>query len=148
MHRNRNQLREEFYLTGDSISEMLRSAKIILSAKQYKDLRRAVNATNGYADKKGLIFASVQAKAQKKRGESRQDAGRVPCLPFGRQMGGQWIVLHHGWAAKRLFESRLSHVFHYSMRNISRCSAVPGGFCFTRIPAPRWRFSTTITPIS
>ena len=52
MHRNRNQLREEFYLTGDSISEMLRSAKIILSAKQYKDLRRAVNATNGYADKK------------------------------------------------------------------------------------------------
>ena len=74
MHRNRNQLREEFYLTGDSISEMLRSAKIILSAKQYKDLRRAVNATNGYADKKGLIFASIQAKAQKKRGESRQDA--------------------------------------------------------------------------
>ena len=73
MHRNRNQLREEFYLTGDSISEMLRSAKIILSAKQYKDLRKAVNATNGYADKKGLIFASIQAKAQKKRGESRQD---------------------------------------------------------------------------
>ena len=73
MHRNRNQLREEFYLTGDSISEMLRSAKIILSAKQYKDLRRAVSATNGYADKKGLIFASIQAKAQKKRGESRQD---------------------------------------------------------------------------
>ena len=73
MHRNRNQLQEEFYLTGDSISEMLRSAKIILSAKQYKDLRRAVNATNGYADKKGLIFASIQAKAQKKRGESRQD---------------------------------------------------------------------------
>ena len=72
MHRNRNQLREEFYLTGDGISEMLRSAKIILSAKQYKDLRRAVNATNGYADKKGLIFASIQAKT-KKRGESRQD---------------------------------------------------------------------------
>ena len=74
MHRNRNQLREDFYLTGDSITDLLRSAKTVLSARQYKELRRAVNQTVGYAEQRGLIFASIQAKAQKKRGESRQDA--------------------------------------------------------------------------
>ena len=73
MHRNRNQLREGFYLTGDSITGLLHSAKTVLSARQYKELRRAVNQTVGYAEQRGLIFASVQAKAQKKRGESRQD---------------------------------------------------------------------------
>ena len=73
MHRNRNQLREEFYLTGDRIDDLLRSAKTVLSARQYKELRRSVNQTVGYAEQRGLIFASVQAKAQKKRGESRQD---------------------------------------------------------------------------
>ena len=30
MHRNRNQLREEFYLTGDRIDDLLRSAKKVL----------------------------------------------------------------------------------------------------------------------
>ncbi len=72
MHRNRNQLREAFCLTGEHIPDLLRQAKIVLSARQYKELRRAVNKTVGYAKQRGLIFASIQAK-MKNRGESRQD---------------------------------------------------------------------------
>ena len=73
MHRNRNQLREGFCLTGDSIPDLLRQAKIVLSARQYKELRRKVNQTVGYAEQRGLIFASIQSK-MKNRGESRQNA--------------------------------------------------------------------------
>lgn len=72
MHRNRNQLREAFCLTGEHIPDLLRQAKIVLSARQYKELRKAVNQTVGYAKQRGLIFASIQAK-MKNRGESRQD---------------------------------------------------------------------------
>ena len=72
MHRNRNQLREGFCLTGEHIPDLLRQAKVVLSARQYKQLRREVNQTVGYAEQKGLIFASIQSKI-KNRGEIRQD---------------------------------------------------------------------------
>ena len=65
MHRSRNQNREEFHLSGERIDDMLRSVKLILSAKQYRELLKSVNETDGYAEKKHLIYASIQAKTRK-----------------------------------------------------------------------------------
>ena len=62
MHRTRNQNREEFHLTGESIDDMLRSAKRILSAGQHRELLKTVGETSSYAEKKHLIYASIQAK--------------------------------------------------------------------------------------
>ena len=64
MHRNRNQNREEFHLTGESIDDMLRSAGRILSARQYRNLRKAVREADSYAEKKHLIYADIQAKTR------------------------------------------------------------------------------------
>ena len=62
MHRTRVQNREDFRISGGNIDNMLRSAKRILTAKQYRDLRNAVSEMDGYAEKKHLIYASIQAK--------------------------------------------------------------------------------------
>lgn len=64
MHRTRNQNREEFRLTGESIDDMLRSVRRILSAKQYRELLKSVSEADGYAEKKHLIYASIQAKTR------------------------------------------------------------------------------------
>lgn len=54
-------------VNGSSISSMLHCAKKVLTEKQYKELQQSVNGTAGYADQKGLIYASIQAKQKKQR---------------------------------------------------------------------------------
>lgn len=64
MHRTRNQNREEFRLTGESIDDMLRSVRRILSARQYRELLKSVSESDSYAEKKHLTYASIQAKTR------------------------------------------------------------------------------------
>ena len=64
MHRNRNQIHEELQISGENPDVMLRSVKKILTAKQYKNLCQAVSSANSYAEKKYLIYASIQAKTR------------------------------------------------------------------------------------
>ena len=66
MHRTRNQNREDFRLTGESIPELLHSAKTVLSEKQYRELCAAVNEVSSYPAKKELIFAAAKAKIKRK----------------------------------------------------------------------------------
>ena len=66
MHRTRNQKRGAFQLHGETISELLHSAKTVLSGRQYRELCAAVNDTEGYANKRGLIFAAVQSRIKDK----------------------------------------------------------------------------------
>lgn len=68
MHRTRNQSRENFQMSGRSISAMLKSVKGQMSPRQYKELCYQVNQANGYSAKKGLIFASIQAKQKTPEG--------------------------------------------------------------------------------
>ena len=48
-------------LTGN-IPAMLKKSKSVLSERQYRELCRVVNETDGYNEKKGLIKACIQAK--------------------------------------------------------------------------------------
>lgn len=66
MHRTRNQNKEDFRPNGESIPELLHSAKTVLSEKQYRELCAAVNEVSGYPAKRELIFAAVQARIKKK----------------------------------------------------------------------------------
>lgn len=68
MHRTRNQSREGFQMSGRSISAMLKSVKGQISPKQYKELCYQVNQASSYSAKKGLIFASIQAKQKEQKG--------------------------------------------------------------------------------
>ncbi|MDE6730787.1 MAG: hypothetical protein K2J71_08455 [Oscillospiraceae bacterium] len=68
MHRTKIQNRENFRLHGSSISAMLRSVKGRMSPKQYKELCCQVNQASSYSAKKGLIFASIQAKQKEQKG--------------------------------------------------------------------------------
>ena len=68
MHRKRNQNRGSFQLHGETIPELLHAAKTVLSGRQYRELCAAVNETEGYADKKGLILAAVQSRIKRKEG--------------------------------------------------------------------------------
>ena len=65
MHRTRNQNRGSFQLHGETIPELLHAAKMVLSDRQYRELCTAVNETEGYANKRGLIFAAVQSRIKK-----------------------------------------------------------------------------------
>lgn len=65
MHRTRNQNRGSFQLHGETISELLHSAKTVLSGRQYHELCAAVNETGCYRAKRGLIFAAVQSRIKK-----------------------------------------------------------------------------------
>lgn len=48
-------------LSGN-IPAMLKKSKSVLSERQYRELCRAVNETDDYNEKKGLIKACIQAK--------------------------------------------------------------------------------------
>jgi len=65
MHRTRNQNRTGIQMSGSSVSAMLRSVKGGMSPKKYKELCFRVNNASTYAQKKHLIYASIQAKDQK-----------------------------------------------------------------------------------
>lgn len=67
MHRTRNQNRGSFQLRGETIPELMHSAKLVLSHRQYRELRATVNETEGYANKRGLILAAVQSRIKDKR---------------------------------------------------------------------------------
>ena len=66
MHRTRHQKRGSFQLHGETISELLHSAKTGLAGRQYRELCAAVNDTEGYANKRGLICAAVQSRIKDK----------------------------------------------------------------------------------
>ena len=65
MHRTRNENRAGIQMSGSSVSAMLKSVKGCTSPRQYKALCHRVNNASGYAEKKRLILAVVQAKQQK-----------------------------------------------------------------------------------
>ncbi len=73
MHKSKKESRAVPFISGGSIAAMLKSVKPQMSAKEYRELCRVVNGTAGYADKKGLIYASIQAKmTQRETVERRQ----------------------------------------------------------------------------
>lgn len=67
MYPKKTPCKYKYKVRGSSIPNMLHCAKKVLTEQQFKELQRSVNGTAGYADKKGLIYASIQAKQKKQR---------------------------------------------------------------------------------
>lgn len=65
MHKGRSEKQARIQLKGGSIEAMLHQVRPYLSESRYQTLCREVNEAESYSARKGLIFASVQARAQK-----------------------------------------------------------------------------------